>query len=204
VIERMLQLIDPSIEPDAFYLEPSAGLGRIARVLVNEHGVPIDQIDCVEQNEDRVDTLRAEGFPNVVCMDFLQYTITGYDRIYMNPPFEEGQDMAHAMHAYDLLADGGGMVSVLSEGAFFRSNRKATEFQEWFDDVHAVYERLPERAFPSAKRLPRSPHHARGQPPPQSTRPPAERRATLESAPRSPCSTSPRGATRRWALGWRS
>lgn len=71
----------------------------------------------------------------------------GYNRIYMNPPFEEGQDIDHVQHAYKILAPGGQMVAVMSEGPFFRGDRKATEFREWLEGVGGYSEQLPEGSF---------------------------------------------------------
>jgi len=45
--------------------------------------------------------LEVKGF-NVVGNDFLEHK-KSYDRIVMNPPFENFQDIDHVRHAYDLL-----------------------------------------------------------------------------------------------------
>lgn len=144
VVERMLELVP--FEDFGDTLEPSAGLGAIARVL-REKGVKNKYIFCVEKNKDRVDELR-KNFDNVFLSDFLSW---GDDycfiRIYMNPPFEELQDVDHVRHAYDLLDEGGKMVSVMAESAFFRSDKKSVTFREWLDEVNAYNERLPEGSF---------------------------------------------------------
>lgn len=72
---------------------------------------------------------------------------SGYDRILMNPPFSKQRDIDHVKHAYDLLKPGGRIVAVMSEGSFFRSNKKATAFREWMDELGATSERLPEGSF---------------------------------------------------------
>jgi hypothetical protein len=51
----------------------------------------------------------------------------------MNPPFEKGQDIEHVRHAYDQLKPGGRVVAIMSEGPFFRSDKKATEFRDWLE-----------------------------------------------------------------------
>jgi hypothetical protein len=150
VVERMLELVLPDTSNGALTLEPSAGLGAIVRVLI-EHGVQWMLI--IEKNEDRAFELRKEFQSQcrfTECKDFMNEPIgAGYpfDRIYMNPTFEELQDIDHVRHAYDLLADGGKMVSVMAESAFFRSDKKSVEFRDWLDTVNAYVEKLPEGSF---------------------------------------------------------
>jgi 16S rRNA G1207 methylase RsmC len=57
-----------------------------------------------------------------------------YDRIVMNPPFENGQDIAHVEHAYELLSPGGRLVTVMSEGPFFRQDKNAASFRNWLEE----------------------------------------------------------------------
>jgi len=70
-----------------------------------------------------------------------------YDRILMNPPFSDGRDIAHVRHAFDLLKPGGRLVAIMGEGAFFQSNKRATEFREWLEEVGGTEEKLPDGAF---------------------------------------------------------
>ena len=150
VVEHMLELVPPDTSNDALTLEPSAGLGAIVRILI-EHGV--QWMLLIEKNEDRAFELRKEFLSQcrfVECKDFLmEPVVTGYpfDRIYMNPPFEELQDVDHVKHAYDFLAFGGKMVSVMSRSVFFRRDKKAIEFREWFENVGGYSEKLPDGAF---------------------------------------------------------
>lgn len=74
-------------------------------------------------------------------------TRSGYDRIVMNPPFENGQDMAHVQHAYEHLKPGGRMVAITSEGPFSRSDSKSQAFRDWLDSVGGVHEQMPEGSF---------------------------------------------------------
>ena len=62
-------------------------------------------------------------------------------------PSEQGQDMTHVRHAYDILAPGGRVVSVMCEGPFFRENTTSKVFRNWLDEVRADFEQLPEDAF---------------------------------------------------------
>ena len=78
--------------------------------------------------------------------DFLEHHGT-YDRVLMNPPFEHGADIEHVRHAHSLLAEEGTVVAVMSEGPFFRSDRKAQDFRDWLNQVGANSEELPDDAF---------------------------------------------------------
>jgi hypothetical protein len=78
--------------------------------------------------------------------DFLEYE-GQYDRVVMNPPFELGRDIEHVCHAFRLLAPDGKLVAIMSEGPFFRSDKQASAFREWFDEAAGESEQLPENAF---------------------------------------------------------
>jgi hypothetical protein len=139
VVGRMIELVQPT----GNVLEPSAGLGAIADRL------PIlkDRVLCIEKNEQRAAELCRKGY-RLICLDFLDYEAPGaFDAIFMNPPFEDGQDIVHVMHAYECLEPGGAMVSVMSEGPFFREDRKAVSFRKWLESVGGESEKLPGGSF---------------------------------------------------------
>ena len=139
VVMRMLELV----EPHSYILEPSAGMGAILDVIP---GLSTDFI-CVEKNPNRAKELEKQGFI-VHCMDFLDFeTDLEINSVFMNPPFENQQDIDHVKHAFDLLSPGGRMVSVMSSGAFFREDKKATEFRNWLCGKGGYSEPLPEGSF---------------------------------------------------------
>jgi hypothetical protein len=145
VVERMIELV-PVDKVNNSILEPSAGLGAIVKSLI-AYGVRPNSIWCVEKNSDRALKLR-DFVGDVFCCDFLIWNAPQkFDRIYMNPPFEELQDIDHVTHAYNLLAHGGKMVSVMAESAFFRQDRKSTDFRLWLSNINAHIENLPEGSF---------------------------------------------------------
>ena len=146
IVEKMLDEAD--IKPGEKVLEPSAGKGNIADAIRENH--PDNALDVVEWNTSLNELLTEKGH-NVVGVDFLQHT-GEYDKIIMNPPFEKGQDIDHIRHAYSLLNDGGRVVCIMSEGPFYRSDKKATEFREWLDSLGGVSEKLPEGAFKASER----------------------------------------------------
>ena len=123
----MVQRAD--IQPGDFVLEPSAGLGAIAR-----HFPFFENVYMVEKNHQRICELR-KTFPlaKVWEGDFITLPLTpGYNKIIMNPPFEDGQDMAHVRMAYTLLNPGGRIVAIMSPHAFFANDKKSVAFREWF------------------------------------------------------------------------
>jgi len=127
-------------------LEPSAGLGNIAESVRLAH--PNNKLKTIEINGCLSEILELKGFD---CSndDFL--TVIGkYDRIIMNPPFENGQDIDHVRHAYNLLNENGRIVSIMGAGAFQNSTKKFKEFQTWIDEVGADYNKLPEKSFKDA------------------------------------------------------
>lgn len=146
LVDRMVEEAD--IQPGETVIEPSAGKGNIADVIKEQY--PDNPLDVVEWNASLNELLGEKGH-NVVGTDFLQTSRT-YDKIIMNPPFEKGQDIDHIRHAYSLLNDGGRLVCIMSEGPFFRNDKKSTDFREWLDEVGGVSEQLPEGTFKSSER----------------------------------------------------
>lgn len=134
VVTKMLELAD--IEPGMRVLEPSAGKGDIADA-IRDAGVEVDTVEIVPRLRD---LLEAKGH-KLVGDDFLKHN-GRYDRIVMNPPFERGQDIEHVQRAFDLLKPGGRVVAVMSEGAFFRNDKKATAFREWLESNGGTSEQM--------------------------------------------------------------
>lgn len=140
VADQMVQ--EAGIREGMKVLEPSAGNGNIAGA-IKDAGVSPDVIELSSQLRE---VLEAKGY-NVVGQDFLDHTEGGYDAIVMNPPFSNNADIEHVRHAYDLLAPGGKLVSIVGEGAFFRSGKTETEFRDWLDAMGASVEQLPAGTF---------------------------------------------------------
>lgn len=109
--ERVAQAAVAMLDPHdgGSYLEPSAGQGAIAELL------PKDRTTCIEISEVHCAILRAKGF-TVKQADFIAWAARHdgcFDRIAMNPPYAEGQYMAHVEAAASLLAPGGQMVAIV-------------------------------------------------------------------------------------------
>lgn len=137
------------IKPEYRVLEPSAGTGNILRAI----GDAPDKV-AVEINPRLVEMLACGVVSGlrVHQADFL--TCNGdlglFDRIIMNPPFSGGQDIEHVRHAYGFLNPGGRLVAIMSEGPFFRQDRKAAEFRAWLEEVGGESEQLPPGTFQSS------------------------------------------------------
>ncbi|AFJ21498.1 gp43 [Salisaeta icosahedral phage 1] len=136
-------LAEAEIEPGMDVLEPSAGKGDIADAIRSEH--PDANLTVIEQIHSLAKILEMKGYENLIWGDFLEHEET-YDRILMNPPFERKQDIDHVQHAYSLLKPGGRVVSVMGEGAFFRSAKKDKRFRSWLAE-HGESWSLPDGTF---------------------------------------------------------
>jgi 16S rRNA G1207 methylase RsmC len=129
-------------------LEPSAGKGNIADKI--RQAYPHNPLSVVERMVTLQNILQAKEH-NLVGFDFLEYE-GQYDRILMNPPFEDGQDIDHVLHAFSCLKSGGVLVSVMCEGVFFRGDKKSQHFREWLAGVGGYEEALPAGSFKSSER----------------------------------------------------
>jgi predicted RNA methylase len=127
-------------------LEPSCGKGDLADVIY-EHN---QNLACIEINSDMKRYLDEKPYACMVGSDFLDYapdTEKPFDRVVMNPPFRNQQDIDHIRHAYSLLKDGGILVSIVSVSPFFRDNQKSVDFRNWLDELDAEIIDVAEGAF---------------------------------------------------------
>lgn len=126
-------------------LEPSAGCGRIVRAM------PQPQlITAIEINPEMAHQMHdARLGVHVICKDFAccGEELGMFDRIVMNPPFRNQQDLRHATHALSFLRDGGNLISIMSAGVLFRENRATVEFRELVRRHRASFEELPDNTF---------------------------------------------------------
>jgi hypothetical protein len=141
VINRMLELVQ--LKGSERVLEPSCGKGDILDAITEQF--PEADVTGIEINRSLQEILEAKGY-EIEFEDFLDHQ-GQYDCVVMNPPFEDGQEIKHVRHAFSLLAPGGRLVSVMSEGPFFRSDANSIAFRAWLDEVGAETESLPQNAF---------------------------------------------------------
>lgn len=145
------EMIDRArLSPGLRVLEPSAGIGNIADA-VRAEGC---QVECCERIHTLAEVLELKGHATVTG-DFLEkYSddLVGcdpprFDRVLMNPPFENAQDADHVRHAFAQLKPGGRLVAIMSAGTFSRSRRKEEDFREWLDCVGGRVDDLPAGSF---------------------------------------------------------
>jgi len=115
-------------------LEPSAGRGRIAKL--------IPGCDVIELNPDNRDHLIKSGF-NVVHDDFMTFD-KEYDVIVANPPFSKQQDIDHVLHMMELAKR---VVSVMSASIMWRDNKKTVNFRKAVEEAGGYIDALPDDSF---------------------------------------------------------
>jgi protein-L-isoaspartate O-methyltransferase len=143
---------EADIQPSSRILEPSAGTGNLIRAIANNMtGFDcLREITAVEYNhalvahliEQRERTLYAnENNFKIVCGDFMEQngSLGMFDRIVMNPPFQNGADIKHIQHAAKFLADGGRLVALCANGPRQREILKpiTEESGGWWEDLPA-------------------------------------------------------------------
>lgn len=144
IVERMID--QAAIGPDVkTVLEPEGGSGAILDQV--RARFPAMQFGVYERQNSLREILQLKGYA-LAGSDFMEAKEgQKFDRVLMNPPFENGQDIEHVMKAHRMLCDGGRLVAIMSPGPFFRSDRKSQAFREWFDDLGGVKIDLPANSF---------------------------------------------------------
>lgn len=149
---RMVELAD--IQPGDAVLEPSAGTGALLGAMGGRmfgHNPERGSVHAVEINGPLASRLRAE-FPltRVHTGDFLEWN-TGpapallFDRILMNPPFQNAVDIEHIEHAARMLKPGGRLVAICAGGP-----RQASRLQDLAYSNGGTWEPLPAGTFAEA------------------------------------------------------
>lgn len=146
LIQRLLDLAELGSGHEI--LEPSAGKGDIADAIRDYfEGEPFNLSVC-EINPSLREILALKKYA-LIESDFLELNKT-FDRIVMNPPFENGLDIDHVLHAYSLLKPQGRLVAIMSEGVFFRQFKKDTAFRELLTKVNAYISEPIKEGFKNA------------------------------------------------------
>ena len=88
---------------------------------------------AVEKNVSLSNMLQALA-DKVYCEDFLECEDLGlFDKIIMNPPFENGADIKHIKHALKFLAVGGTLVALCANGPRQHRDLKGVLADYWED-----------------------------------------------------------------------
>jgi predicted RNA methylase len=144
VAELMIDMA--GLEAGMTVLEPSAGLGAIAA----KAAPLVASVHCIERDWQLAERLRATGIGDVRCADFLEVPPEPYDRVLMNPPFGDGADLRHVLHAELFLKPGGRLLSVMAAGVEFRQDRKWAAFRSLVEGRGGWITRLPDDSFKQA------------------------------------------------------
>lgn len=124
-------------------LEPSAGTGRLV-VPCLIRGARV--FACELRPELHPDLLKL-GVEKMIGFDFMKVNPwVGYDAVVMNPPFTNGQDALHILHAWKFLKPGGRIVSIASGGVSFRDDKPYRLLRELIDQ-YGWFEELPDGTF---------------------------------------------------------
>jgi len=150
IVHRMIELAD--INENHRILEPSAGQGHIADKICTHLGMlPLQIHVCETLPENRIILEEKEYYNRGDFFNHFKmcdHENIRYNRILMNPPFERQADIDHVTAAYNLLAPGGILVTIMSAGVIFRENKKTVEFREKIMEPHGTHlDRLPVGAF---------------------------------------------------------
>lgn len=128
------------IETGQRILEPSAGTGNLITA-VEATGTRTD-IVAVELNYGLAQVLNNGngnkwGIAEIVQGDFLEQNgnLGKFDRIIMNPPFENGSDIKHIRHALTFLKSGGRLVALCANGP--RQREAFMDDAEHWEDLPA-------------------------------------------------------------------
>ena len=131
VVEKMIDFLGPIKASDKI-LEPSAGYGHIADKLVKKANVLPNQIDVIEPVELLRQMLHSKGY-NLVGYDVMNYRPKKlYDKVIMNPPFDNGSDILHLLRAFNMLKTNGRLVAILPENDFIP--KRQAGYEKWVKD----------------------------------------------------------------------
>ncbi len=128
---RMVELA--RINTGDLVLEPSAGTGALLEAI--SAAQPGARVIAVEQHPELARRLQAHGHA-VHVGDFLQYgagsDAGSFDRVVMNPPFANADDIKHIEHALQLVRPGGIVVALCANGPRQQAKLqpKATAWEE--------------------------------------------------------------------------
>lgn len=149
---QMAELAD--LAPGQEVLEPSAGTGVLIDAI--RAAQPAAKVFAVEINHGLCEALArkitlpedaAQGIcRNVLQGDFLEcFGLGKFDRIVMNPPFADGDDIKHITHALRLLNPGGRIVALCANGP-----RQNAKLRPIIEEMGGEWEELPAHTFAAA------------------------------------------------------
>lgn len=134
VCDRLVELAD--INEQERVLEPSAGRGAIISAINRVH--PKMYVECFELMPLNVQFLNKIDTAIVIGDDFLKSEESEpFDVIIANPPFSKNQDIDHVMKMWEMVGNGGRIVSVMSKHWQQSSNKKEKQFRDFLEENKA-------------------------------------------------------------------
>ena len=143
IVEIMIELAD--IKDWDYILEPSAWTWSILEWIVNTWKDV--KIRAVEYNYWNYEILRDRfaDYANITCEDFMRLEDKRwFDKIIMNPPFENRQDQIHIMRAWNMLKDWGILVAIASNVIRYRTDYASFKH---FVESNWYIQTLPDNSF---------------------------------------------------------
>lgn len=126
-------------------LEPSCGEGALVRAAMRQGA---RGVVCIENDIDAIEKLHAQGDIELRPDDFLSVDPKPvFDLVVMNPPFAQGREVDHVLHAYRFLREGGVLVAIMSAAAGFRETGVYRELHEFLRATGATVERNEAASF---------------------------------------------------------
>lgn len=133
-------------------LEPSAGLGRIAKAAIKAGA---GMVTCIENYPANAQALRDtfDHLDDTVAIheaDFLTLSPEAlglFDIALMNPPFAKHQDITHVEHALKFIRPGGFLAAIMGAGVTSNGDRKSRNFRAMVQDHCGEWAMLPDNAF---------------------------------------------------------
>lgn len=134
-------------------LEPNGGHGRIIYAAL-KHGAA--KVVTAENYPPNVEVLQKNfsGRHDVTIIpgDFLEMRLEDlggqlFDAVIANPPFAQGQDIDHIMHASQFVKRGGCIRTIMSAGILANHTGKYTTFKRFLASHDASVEELPHDTF---------------------------------------------------------
>lgn len=148
---RMMDFVEMPTSYTPRLLEPSAGTGRLLEALPGVLPFPgqrqtLCEVVAIELNGELAQHLSNSGLAQkVIHGDFLELSeseLGTFDRVVMNPPFENAVDIKHIKKAASLLNAGGVLVAICANGP-----RQQDALKGWAESSGGYWEQLPVDAF---------------------------------------------------------
>lgn len=157
-IERLLRYF-PKSSKRCTVLEPSAGKGKLARIIRAERKA---KVFCAELNVENAKFLHDELEFTLIARDFLKFPTIQAPKIYRGdysfndfaeirfdyivavPPYKDNIDIIHIQKMYDVCKKGGKVISLTLPHwitGFFQVQR---DFRKWLQDKNYSIEILPD------------------------------------------------------------